>query len=457
MKTWISLFLLLFASDALATFKVEFSEENVEDMEVQMANATQLTFYDVNLEDEGDESSISSAMQFHVPIDTTDGSGPYHIYGDGNIPENTGATTYTGWIKIKLDITNSLGDTADLHLMVSDDDDISGTDAEWQYVQIYADTSSNNYTTTFSNGTTDSEQTIYLNLGDVCGTDASGDLADCETLIGSDETKVRYLYFFIDDDDTDHTIGDNSQTPDDHDGNGDGLYIRLNLSDDFDDIGADVANLDSITRGDTLLTLNYSGSSTDVNSVRVCQEQASTCTLQAGQPIGTAIGGASACNLNSELFPAVEDSSISVTGLTNGLQYCMAVVYVNEFGFASRTSNVESQTPFEIEQLLEQTACFIATAGFKDENFVVANFRAIRDQILLKTPLGKAFVALYYKYSPPIAKWMLLNSWSRPLVRVFLYAAYIVVNFWKLILLQVLGVILLGFALKALFRRQQVR
>ncbi|WP_319549724.1 CFI-box-CTERM domain-containing protein [Desulfogranum marinum] len=66
--------------------------------------------------------------------------------------------------------------------------------------------------------------------------------------------------------------------------------------------------------------------------------------------------------------------------------------------------------------------CFIATAAFGSplESHVVV-LKQFRDQILLKTWLGREFVKAYYKYSPPIADTIHESAWMRFVVRVLLY------------------------------------
>lgn len=68
-----------------------------------------------------------------------------------------------------------------------------------------------------------------------------------------------------------------------------------------------------------------------------------------------------------------------------------------------------------------RTGCFIATAAFGSylEPHVVT-LRAFRDETLLTSPLGSAFVDFYYTYSPPIAEVIEENEYLRFMTRVLL-------------------------------------
>ena len=68
--------------------------------------------------------------------------------------------------------------------------------------------------------------------------------------------------------------------------------------------------------------------------------------------------------------------------------------------------------------------CFIATAAFGSPlEPHVRVLRDLRDRYLLTNSIGKAFVALYYKFSPPIADFIAKNGLLRGAIRVCLYPA----------------------------------
>lgn len=47
--------------------------------------------------------------------------------------------------------------------------------------------------------------------------------------------------------------------------------------------------------------------------------------------------------------------------------------------------------------------CFIATAVHGENSIEVLTLRAFRDEVLSKSPIGRAFIASYQKLSPPLA------------------------------------------------------
>ena len=65
--------------------------------------------------------------------------------------------------------------------------------------------------------------------------------------------------------------------------------------------------------------------------------------------------------------------------------------------------------------------CFIATAAYgtpmaEDIDYL----RALRDEYLLKNPLGRKFVKSYYKTSPPVARFITHHPVLKPVVRFLL-------------------------------------
>jgi len=71
--------------------------------------------------------------------------------------------------------------------------------------------------------------------------------------------------------------------------------------------------------------------------------------------------------------------------------------------------------------------CFIATAAYGSRMEKEARaFENVRDEYLLTTELGRAFVSTYYKYSPLLADWIAKHPTMRKMVRIGLYPVLVV-------------------------------
>jgi hypothetical protein len=65
--------------------------------------------------------------------------------------------------------------------------------------------------------------------------------------------------------------------------------------------------------------------------------------------------------------------------------------------------------------------CAIATATFGTELESKTDIlRAFRDKYLMNNSLGRTFIEVYYKYSPPIADYIAERGWLRAVVRILL-------------------------------------
>jgi uncharacterized repeat protein (TIGR02543 family) len=89
------------------------------------------------------------------------------------------------------------------------------------------------------------------------------------------------------------------------------------------------------------------------------------------------------------------------------LKYNSTVIEGTPLQFTTKTSS----TP-------PSQGCFIATAAYGTPTAEQINvLREFRDVVLLKNTVGSQFVALYYRFSPPVADFIAENSFLRTLVR----------------------------------------
>jgi len=107
-------------------------------------------------------------------------------------------------------------------------------------------------------------------------------------------------------------------------------------------------------------------------------------------------------------------SSVTITGLQDGLPYSFSVVSLDASGNVSAPVALGTATPSPEQDLFERYKeaggssdgghCFVATSAYGNyEHPQVRSLRGFRDHVLMPTWLGRHFVAAYYAVSPPIA------------------------------------------------------
>jgi hypothetical protein len=118
-----------------------------------------------------------------------------------------------------------------------------------------------------------------------------------------------------------------------------------------------------------------------------------------------------------------QTTSQRITGLTNGQPYQFVILGVDQNGNATSNGSVLVATPQPVEDLYRRYRdsggkasgfCFIATAAFGSyESRWVHVLRDFRDEVLLPTRAGAAFVAWYYAHSPGPAQYIAEHRGAR--------------------------------------------
>jgi hypothetical protein len=158
------------------------------------------------------------------------------------------------------------------------------------------------------------------------------------------------------------------------------------------------------------------------------------------------------------------DQTIGFTNvsITEG-PYAIIVSYLPEgTGFSCSVGNAtDAGTLVQLsggsEPKVGDPNCFIATAAYgtaMDPHIDV--LRWFRDRYLLQTKWGKSFVQLYYRTSPPIARWISEREWARTTARALLWTPVIVLEALRDHNYSILSLVL-GLALTMILIRRMSR
>jgi hypothetical protein len=273
--------------------------------------------------------------------------------------------------------------------------------------------------------------TFPLSPADICARVACTGLGLTEA---SKTTKIYKVYFFV----TTSTIvlggspGDITQSPYNN-----GIYFSVGLSNKFISPADFTGTVTNVRRGDKRLFLEYNTPGIlDPLNIRILDHNGSS--PGANLPIGG--GGYTSSTLRTDEMAYMEDGEVLVRNLTNGVTYNLSFVMTNKYLFATPVSNFIPGTPAEIEELLKKNSCFLLTAGFGEDHYIINYFRHFRDSVLLKNYFGKKFVGVYYEMAPKYALMIYENESIRAVIRGI---AYILYFSFTHIYLMLLGAILI--------------
>lgn len=149
-------------------------------------------------------------------------------------------------------------------------------------------------------------------------------------------------------------------------------------------------------------------------------------------PIGQLTG-----TLLAKEYDYVQNSEVTVTDLENGRvqPYNLSLLFVDKYQFTSKASASAVALPQEIEELLKKNSCFLLTAGFGEDHYVISYFRHFRDTVLSQSYLGRAFISVYYETAPKYALMIYHNEAIRAVIRGFAYVLYFLFNFYYLVII----------------------
>lgn len=132
-----------------------------------------------------------------------------------------------------------------------------------------------------------------------------------------------------------------------------------------------------------------------------------------------------------------EDQEFTVSGLTNSQEYHLSVACIDKFQYATLFDQSVSVTPESIDAFLKKNACYLISAGFQREHYVLAYFRDFRDQVLAHSSWGKKFISWYYRTAPKYALYIVHHPFLSAVMRGIAYFLYFIFRFWNLLLIPV--------------------
>lgn len=219
--------------------------------------------------------------------------------------------------------------------------------------------------------------------------------------------------------------------------NTNGVYLNLYLSNvhrDNSEIGLKITHL---RRGDETLKLEYSAILTydTTNELVVIKKGNALTTADNYQTLLAA--GATFLNEEGE-YPATKGATIQVSKLTNGVEYNLGVAFKDKYRFISLIPESRKGKPIEIDKFIKSQQCYLLSAGFGEEHFIIDFFKVVRDDYLSKVAVGRAFTSFYYSTAPSYTKIIYSSEAISLIVRISAYILYFTIKYSLFILMFLL-------------------
>ncbi len=248
---------------------------------------------------------------------------------------------------------------------------------------------------------------------------------------GNTEKAVLSYFFLSSTLPTGMPIGTTGFTPASFPG---GMYYEFNMSNRIFTASQLTTTITGIRPGDGRVEINYTSSAGMVKpkAMRLYNHGGTAAAVTANQPIKSYF--TSGGSLVDTEFTYATEGQITLTGLINGTTAYYSILMTDNYNFGSTLSDDLDGSSKSIEQLLKANQCFLLTAGFGQEHFIIDYFRHFRDRVLVNSFLGREFIHFYYKLAPKYALLLYRNESLRMVVRGAAYVLYFIFNHYLLLL-----------------------
>ncbi len=427
-------FIFLFLFFTPITFASTVRIDDFDDLEVYAGNTTFPTeeiYFEVP-GNSGVSNDAGNPLTIYMPFDSDTGAEDHEnsvLFNDKTqIP-----TSSSAFIGFYIEATNDTTEVQFLNIAVKNSSD------EYEAFVLDINDSSREIP-----ASTASTVKLNISLVDLCN--QLSDYKYCEGETSFEETIPLYVY-----------LSDSIENDTQVDETEDGLFVDLKIS---DEIPEGSYTIESVNRGDNQLIYNVSGGE-DITqmgdnffNILIFIYEGAAEQSEESYGNSTAIFFQEVLDYSNEGEDNSDDDSedeetntslslksndeevdngqITVTNLENGESYNLSIAKVNKFLFLSKLSPSKVGSPQNIETFLTEQSCYLLSAGFQTNHYVLDYFREFRDSKLLTTELGTKFVQFYYdtapKYTPMIYQSKILSLFIRGL-GYFFYALF---NFWIL-------------------------
>ncbi len=198
------------------------------------------------------------------------------------------------------------------------------------------------------------------------------------------------------------------------------------------------------------------GASIHFDDARCAQSGSGVCEIA---EIGS--GEFVSLNITSDLFQNYTETEfrLDVSVTTSDVDYFSDNDLLETMVFANDFSNCDGNNfPGLDTDFAGPGGCFIATAAYGSVlDPHLDSLRYFRDSYLLTNYPGRAFVAFYYKYSPPLADFIANRDWLRAIVRAVLTPIVYAIEYPGIALLIVIAMVALLVTWRQRIRKLRVR
>lgn len=346
----------------------------------------------------GDGDSPGSAAESYIPL-TNGGNQENRVsFAQSSLVPDTS----TGIFQTLLTTVNDTGSDRKLYVAVQDPSDTT------DYCIVGGGT-------TFSSSTSEVLSWVQASMAEVCAS------IDCSTLANPSTTKTKQFLFYYFFSATTYSTRTCESFSTSETG---GAYLKGNFS---VRLPSAALVINELRRGDGRLKALFTGATISDFNRTLALINGTGATVTAAGDTGTQLNVSGTELIDLEIASTASEANIKP--LVNNVLYSVGLVIEDKYQLTTVISNVPaSVAPAEIEALLEKQACYILSAGFGEKHFITDYFRGLRDKVLLKTSLGSAFVAWYYKTAPYYTATIYNSPAISFMVRCLAYIAWFVLN-----------------------------